>query len=564
LLKDLANADEPISTRAAIHQFIFTLGSEFETIQNNFRINNLPDEWKTLDWPTLLTLCRDYYNSIKPLGVSKKSPANLKDQAFDREVHQKKVREWFMSPQKFGKELEAMQKKLPGQCIFHLLCTHATPACFIKKECDKLLAEKKSGHVSPSGSETTGTLHHLTEEIVDDVLPEEEYVDSLECDSNDTNDDVLAYFTRMTKHYLRLANSAACSTRHPMKYPIIADSGANYHMFKEQEFFVTLRPMHGTVLLGDGITSIDIKGVGTVQCLIDGHLTTLHNVRYIPSLGESISSLFLHIKTPQHGLDTTSDQGLFIKFPDFQTKAIIGLSDIYLNAHPIAPSIDNATILGHETSVQDNCHQDSFGALTTKITQETTKLDNILCHLRKYYASVTTKRQLGYDVPAGFHRASSQQQLLAQMLPSPSSVADPLQNAPDSILHTFSESSVTSSVSPENSSSEQPTPSHNLPSDSSYVPIVRSVDKASSSLPSTITMTEDFIRASVGFRAIDTMIKQFYKLYQPTTQLDNTPADAILDDGYFANMRKRPRNTNPVSRPSHFGKSNTYGCCVWP
>jgi len=61
-------------------------------------------------------------------------------------------------------------------------------------------------------------------------------------------------------------------------------------MFKEREFFVTLRPMHGTVLLGDGVTSINIEGFGTVQCMIDGHLTELHNVRYIPSLGESIYS----------------------------------------------------------------------------------------------------------------------------------------------------------------------------------------------------------------------------------------------------------------------------------
>jgi hypothetical protein len=36
LLEDLTEADEPISTKSAIRHFIFTLGSEFETIQNNF------------------------------------------------------------------------------------------------------------------------------------------------------------------------------------------------------------------------------------------------------------------------------------------------------------------------------------------------------------------------------------------------------------------------------------------------------------------------------------------------------------------------------------------------
>jgi hypothetical protein len=65
LLEDLADADEPNSPKAAIRQFIFTSANELETIQNNFRINNLPAEWNTQDWPTLLTLCRDYNNSVK-------------------------------------------------------------------------------------------------------------------------------------------------------------------------------------------------------------------------------------------------------------------------------------------------------------------------------------------------------------------------------------------------------------------------------------------------------------------------------------------------------------------
>jgi hypothetical protein len=46
---------------------------------------------------------------------------------------------------------------------------------------------------------------------------------------------------------------------------IIAESGVNYHMFKEKDFFDTLHPWCGTVLLGDGKTVSDIKGVGIVK-----------------------------------------------------------------------------------------------------------------------------------------------------------------------------------------------------------------------------------------------------------------------------------------------------------
>ncbi len=69
LLDDIANADEPISTKASIHHFLFTLGSKFESIQNNFRIGLLPPEWQTQDWPTMLALCRDYSNSVNPQGL---------------------------------------------------------------------------------------------------------------------------------------------------------------------------------------------------------------------------------------------------------------------------------------------------------------------------------------------------------------------------------------------------------------------------------------------------------------------------------------------------------------
>jgi len=54
LLEDLADADEPIVTKAAICQFLLTLGPEFDSIQNNYRINNLPSEWQTQSWPHLL------------------------------------------------------------------------------------------------------------------------------------------------------------------------------------------------------------------------------------------------------------------------------------------------------------------------------------------------------------------------------------------------------------------------------------------------------------------------------------------------------------------------------
>jgi hypothetical protein len=546
LLEDLADAEEPISTKAAIRQFIFTLGPEFRTIQNNFWINNLPDEWKTQDWPTLLTLCWDFHNSVNSLSSAKCTIPPPKDTNFDREAHQKKAREWFMNPSKYHCELEAAQQKFSGQCIFHLSKTHATSACFVKKEYDKQLADGSNGQVAvPSATVPAGRLCHITEEQFKDATMDESVFDSEDNIANDTNDAVLAYFTHMSNHNLRLARAYPISTttsRHPMKYPIIADSGANHHMFKEREFFETLTPTSGTVLLGDGKTRIDIKGVGTVKCFIDQHLVTLYNVCYIPSLGESVYSLFLHVNTPGHGLETTSDQGVFITFPDFKTRAVLGENDIYLNALPYS-----------QDSITSSCPSDplpvssSPSPVTTtlqeQIHDETAKLDNILGTLQQYYNNVKTKRQLKMGVPAGFRQLTSTQRQFTPKLPTRNTeastdlstvhlnhLADDLQN----LVESDDDTSITSNVITSSSHSDIISPSLNVS------PIIRSVDKPSSSLASTITMSEDYIRSCVGFRKIDTMKQHFSTLYQSSVKLSTTPADAAIDEGAFATMKKKP------------------------
>ncbi len=92
------------------------------------------------------------------------------------------------------------------------------------------------------------------------------------------------------------------------------------------------------------------------------------------------------------------------------------------------------------------------------------------------------------------------------------------------------------------------------PSTNVNVPILRCVDKPSSSLPSKIiTFTEDFLRASVGFRRVDTIKSKLSNLYQHTVLLDPAPADAILDPGELSNIKKSPHNTTPVVRPQAFG-----------
>jgi hypothetical protein len=72
----------------------------------------------------------------------------------------------------------------------------------------------------------------VSDNVVDDCVDES---------PNNTNEDKLLYFAHVTNHYLRLVKASTTgypSSRHAMKFPIIADSGANYHMFKKQSFLV--------------------------------------------------------------------------------------------------------------------------------------------------------------------------------------------------------------------------------------------------------------------------------------------------------------------------------------
>jgi len=67
------------------------LGPEFEPIQNNFRVKVLPSERYQEDWPTILALCQDYYNSVKPQSLLQKETTDVSSN--DRLAHQKKIRD---------------------------------------------------------------------------------------------------------------------------------------------------------------------------------------------------------------------------------------------------------------------------------------------------------------------------------------------------------------------------------------------------------------------------------------------------------------------------------------
>jgi hypothetical protein len=390
-------------------------------------------------------------------------------------------------------------------------------------------------------------------------MPDDVLVDD-ESPGNDTKEDTLLYFAHISNHYLCLVKNSSTPAqlpRHLMSCPIIIDSGANYHMFRDRIFLETFTPSSGSVYLGDGKTTLSILGVGSVKCRIGSHTLTIPNVRYIPALSENIHSLFQHIQCPEHNLELSYEEGMYLIFPTFRIKEVIGEHDIYLDALPFSSGPDLTSSLGDVQSAP-NIVCRNISDFQHNVKQETDQLDNILRELHRCYADVKTKRQLDLDIPAGFRRASSHQKQIILHTPPRKSDANT-----SNCVHLLSEVTDSSTLpslhfpfsnTPVTDAADIVDPSLDMNiATLDFVPIICSVDKPASSLPQHMTMTEDYLRACMGFRRVDLMKKHLKTLYQTTLSLDHTPADAVLDPGFYASLRKKDRNTSPVSRPQSFG-----------
>jgi hypothetical protein len=456
-----------------------------------------------------------------------------------------------LNPTKFSKEIAKEQLKFPDKCLYHLSKSHLIDDCHVKKECARLCSANFSS--SNASSSVVSQLRHLTEETIEKIVDADDNDDCVDSIYNDTNEADLLYFVHVSNHYLCLVRNSMLSSslRHPMKFLIIADSGASYHMFKEKDFFESITPTTGSVFLGDGKTSLNMRGVGTVKCKVGNNILTLDNVRYIPDLGESIYSLFLHIQRPGHSLNSSFTDGLLINFPTFTTKAIVGTSDIYLDAVPLLCSSDamvnSSTITPSSLHTCRNITDISDSSQT--LQNDSANTDHLISDLCQYYNSVKVKRQLGFDVPAGFQQSSNHQQMFQLYTPPRKSegsgnIEKSCEDISFSLLSELKDTPIHSNKSSEchiTSTSDTHIINDNECTGnpccaSSNTRIIHSVDKQLLSISKIVQVNEDFLRACVGFCRVDTLKKYLNILHQPTLRLDNTPADAILDPGFYASL----------------------------
>jgi hypothetical protein len=162
--------------------------------------------------------------------------------------------------------------------------------------------------------------------------------------------------------------------------------------------------------------------------------------------------LFLHIRSPNHGLRSSFEDGLHIIPPSFSTKAILGADDVYLDAVPLNYHSDGSNSSHVIDTTNLKCHHVTQLSKPNPVIEK--KEDNLLCNLQHYYGEVKTKRQLNLEVPAGFRQKNTFQHQVQdfQLSTRESSVL------PDSSDLESLDSSVNLTINPPDAPSSDPLP----------------------------------------------------------------------------------------------------------
>ena len=84
-------------------------------------------------------------------------------------------------------------------------------------------------------------------------------------------------------------------------------------------------------------------------------------------------------------------------------------------------------------------------------------------------------------------------------------------------------------------------------------PPLRSVDSISSTIPANVQLTVDELRRNVGFRNVDTLIKNFNQITNGQTSISSIEEEPTIDLGSVATIHHKRSNTTPLPQGESFG-----------
>ena len=97
---------------------------------------------------------------------------------------------------------------------------------------------------------------------------------------------------------------------------------------------------------------------------------------------------FLHVQQQNHGYESSFEGGLFLKFPEFSTKAIIVRDDKYLDFVPLTMSdcgnsVPTSSSMSNLLSSTPVCRK--LCDFQDTLTSDSEYLDSLLFKLKEYY-----------------------------------------------------------------------------------------------------------------------------------------------------------------------------------
>ena len=356
-------------------RFIRGLGPDFSDIQK--RLDNLPEEWDTLNIEELLNTARNHLHNIlairsnnrqhkentkvkdeaepddkggqkkpKPVPKAKKPhqdstpklPPNQEPQGFRTRQMNPDVREFINKNEERQAKIENdmengtfyYDKYHPeikqGHCVWHNSKYHTSKYCEILNALlYKYPNQSKMGQCLPVAKHTsTHQPAHSTEMDDIDLSALEQATDDLMNFNNNINSN-----KQIINHYLKIScnrvnikqdETNQISMQNKSTITFVIDSGAYPHMCNNPSAFATYTKWPEdhkiqNVTLADN-SKASIEGIGSIQCKIGDHDYTIKGVLYVPNLSSSLFSVKQHCEKPGQLVHFDSNM-VTIAFPTF-------------------------------------------------------------------------------------------------------------------------------------------------------------------------------------------------------------------------------------------------------
>jgi len=455
LKMDLQDNGLTISDSNLKHRFIMGLGPIFTTIQTNLTTNNLPPQWLTNDYETLIRLASSWLQSIasirkqndayrqqvKPKAEeqnksNKPQPktgnqSNPKPKPVNNPTNQdgtpltesqlalrahyaeldKDRQSRIIADIKAGTfQISKYESEVrPGTCVFHGT-RHSSDTCTLLQTLREQLPATKPSQPRAVAKQTTltnnqPTIENHTEST--DLQELQAATDQLLSFSNvlnNSNKDSVESYLKITCNHVSFSSQQVQKSTATTTF--VVDSGAYPHMVNDKSLFVCYSPWQEDtkpifVTFADGKTQAKIQGIGSILIKIKNHTILINRVLYVPTISDNLFSVKQHCETPGTYVHVQGDKAT-IAFPTF-VHDIPVKSEIFLHVN-LPTTTEKQTYQNPDPSkskTTNNNPLNKIQALKTKQEDSNNDVVEIVkLHQTATIPTKSTEGSAGYDLYA--------------------------------------------------------------------------------------------------------------------------------------------------------------------